>query len=230
MRKLITILLLLISCLAPPAYAAKHYFQSWTNLKWNGKIKESKFHYVLDSEARLVAANPTFNQGILAAALAYDLSKRTTIWLGYTFVPTQPIGKHTFQLEHRSWQQILWRAPKRRYIIPTLRTRLEQRYAMDKRGVALRLRQKVAITLAPILGIAPKDATPVIWDELFFNLNNPSWITKNTIDQNRVFIGYAIPILKHTTFAIGYLNQYKIRNPTNTMNHILYLTFVFSEG
>jgi len=229
-RKLITLLLFLISCQALPAYAATHYFQSWTSLKWVGDIKESKFHYFLNAQARLIAADPTFNQAVFRAGLAYNLTSRTSLWLGYDYVPTQPVGKHTFRYEHRSWQALLWRAPKRKYIIPTLRTRLEQRYLIGNPGVALRLRQKIAITFAPILRIAPKDATPVIWDELFFNLNHPSWITKNTIDQNRVFLGYSIPIAKRIIFIIGYLNQYKIRNPKNIMNHILYASFVFFQG
>ncbi len=50
-------------------------------------------------------------QGVLRAAVGYSLSDRATIWAGYTWVPTQNLGKSP------AFQQDVW--PGFRYVWPT---------------------------------------------------------------------------------------------------------------
>ena len=50
-------------------------------------------------------------QGLFRTAVGYSLSERATIWAGYTYLPTQNVGKASVQ------QQDLW--PGFRYVLPT---------------------------------------------------------------------------------------------------------------
>jgi len=67
----------------------------------------------------------------------------------------------------------------------------------------------------------------VVSDEVFFNLNKPSWITSSTFDQNRFFIGVGTEINPYTNVLIGYLNQLQSSAPKDNLNHVLYVSFEF---
>ncbi|MFI5206312.1 MAG: DUF2490 domain-containing protein, partial [Candidatus Paceibacterales bacterium] len=66
---------------------------------------------------------------------------------------------------------------------------------------------------------------PVIADEVFINVTKPDWVTNNTFDQNRAFLGIDIPMSKKTYFEVGYLNQYEVKTNQNQVNNILYVAF-----
>lgn len=99
-------------------------------------------------------------------------------------------------------------------------TRLEERKDFDDSPWSFRIRQMLSIRL-------PIQCWPhhnvVLFDEIFFNLNNPGWIDSRTlIDQNRFFIGIGTQLSRQVNFDIGYIKQYEWRIEHDQNSNILY--------
>ena len=58
-------------------------------------------------------------------------------------------------------------------------------------------------------------------DEVFIQLNQPTWVTNRILSQNRASIGIEFPISKTTSYEIGYLNQFQFQSQ-NQMSNVLY--------
>ena len=68
----------------------------------------------------------------------------------------------------------------------------------------------------------------VIWDEVFFGLNDTDWGQNSGFDQNRFYVGPAYRLSKNWRVEIGYLNNHIAlpgNNPDAITNHNLALTF-----
>ena len=104
------------------------------------------------------------------------------------------------------------------------RSRLEQRYRSDEGDdVGYRFRQFIRWSKA-----LNENWSMVVWDELFFGLNNTDWGQDNGLDQNRLYVGPAYQISEKWRVEFGYLNNYidLPGNDTNAItNHNLSLTF-----
>ena len=102
-------------------------------------------------------------QGMARAALGYSLSDRATVWLGYTYLPTQVQGKPSVA------QQDLW--PAFRYILPTeygtlmFRTMFETNFI---RGDDPRFRPRQMVRFMRPFEFEPR-LSLVAWDEFFFD-------------------------------------------------------------
>jgi hypothetical protein len=105
----------------------------------------------------------------------------------------------------------------------TLRSRLEERTNTVASGANLRLRERF-IFIFPNLSRFPQ-LMPVLYNEIFFNLRKTTWASLNTIQQNRLYLGFNFPIGEKATVDLGYLNQYFPADRGNAalMNHILFL-------
>lgn len=156
-------------------------------------------------------------QGMARAALGYSLSERATVWLGYTFLPTQNLGKPYIA------QQDLW--PAFRYVLPvsygtwSFRTMWESNFL---RGNQVRERPRLMIRF-----MHPFEAEPrlnlVAWDEVFVRVNSTQWGGQAGFDQNRAFLGLGWTFNPNFRTELGYLNQY-VDDPTHvntTMRNLI---------
>ena len=100
------------------------------------------------------------------------------------------------------------------------RTRLEHRFINRNSGIAWRLRQQL---LAKFRISCNEKIRPVIFDEIFFNLNHPKWVSNSTINQNRILLGCDVYFSEKNFIRIGYMNRYATAEPKNMMFHILWL-------
>jgi hypothetical protein len=141
--------------------------------------------------------------------------------LGYAWTPSwRARDAEGFTDEHRIWEQWQWEirdAPSRFRF--QLRTRLEQRFRTQiPLDVAVRLRQFLRLSI----GIDRDERVWfVLWDELFFGLNDAGAgelrepYQRAGFDQNRLFVGWALQAVPGTLrFELGYFNQW-IRRPGN---------------
>ena len=180
--------------------------------------KPHAFQLWFDAHARRGGAGTTV---ILRPGVGLRLSKGFVLWAGYAFVPFfQDAGGRTD--EHRSWLQGLGSVKFGEAISFQSRTRLEQRYRPDARGIAHRVRQFVRLAWmkpgAPI-GL-------VVWDELFLGLNRVGWGPTAGYDQNRVFVGAALPIGKLARVEPGYLLAHQDRTPDKLVHAVSITLFV----
>jgi len=141
-------------------------------------------------------------QGMVRSAVGYSLSERATIWAGYTWLPTQNIGKPYIA------QQDIW--PAFRYILPTdigtftFRTMWETNFL---RGDQVRERPRQMIKFMHPFEFEPR-LSFIAWDEAFYRVNTTTWGGKSGFDQNRAFSGLGWSFNKNLRAELGYLNQY----------------------
>lgn len=156
-------------------------------------------------------------QGMARAALGYSLSDRATVWLGYTFLPTQNVGKPYIA------QQDMW--PAFRYVLPTdfgtftFRTMWESNFL---RGNAIRERPRQMFRFLHPVALEPR-LSVIVWDEIFVRVNSTQWGGKAGFDQNRAFLGLGWTFNPTARVELGYLNQYinDANHVDNTMHHLM---------
>jgi hypothetical protein len=137
--------------------------------------------------------------GIVRPAVGWDVSARSSFWLGYAWVPSVTDG--SVAPEHRVWQQGLFGWKLRDGVTTSLRPRLEQRFAPHADGIGLRAR---------LFGRAQVDVSDrvslVVSDEIFVRAND-SGFGDAGLDQNRLFFGPALRGYEGMRLEIGYLDQ-----------------------
>jgi len=201
-------------------------FQTWGNLTATGTLStiNPKLKWWLEGQGRFGNDTSRFSQGIIRPGVGYALNEKTTVWLGYAWIPTnRPFAGNSPFNEHRIWQQLLW-ANTYSFGTITSRTRMEQRF-FDIQGstdVAHRFRQMFKLSV-PMPSVSP-NMSFVVLDEIFVNLNDIDTGARAGYNQNRVFAGLAYKFNKVATGEIGYLNQH-FNRPDNLrpdqMQHIL---------
>lgn len=169
---------------------------------WSGVFLQSALHEPGQSGPRLwldLHARRDGGRflGVIRPALGYDLSRQTSVYAGYAWIPSASPGS-ALAHEHRLWQQLLW-ATSRDKLGASLRPRLEQRFSSGAQGVGLRVRLMGRGQLD-----LPAPLALVVWDEVFLGLNDA--FLPAGFDQNRLFLG---PALKGDGFRVevGYLDQ-----------------------
>lgn len=206
---------LLFLALSDPALAdVSTTWGSWAQIVAEGdlgfvdpSLKDARLW--LEGQSRWNEDWQHWNQGMARAALGYSLSDRATIWLGYTFLPTQLQGRPYIA------QQDLW--PAFRYILPTeygtfmFRTMFETNFI---RGDDPRFRPRQMIRFMYPLELEPR-LSLVAWDEFFVRINSARWGGQAGFDQNRVFLGLGWTFTPGVRAELGYLNQY-VENATQT--------------
>lgn len=213
--------------LSATVYAADDLIQdagSWLQVVGEGSLKviDPKFEKSriwLEGQSRFDDDWNHWYQGMVRAAVGYSLSDRATIWAGYTWLPTQNLGKHY------NSQQDVW--PAFRYIMPTdfgtfmFRTMVEANF-LHGNGDDVRIRPRQMIRFLHPMDFEPR-LNLIAWDEFFIRANSTPSGGQSGFDQNRAFAGLGWTFNKNFRAEAGYLNQY-LENAThtgNTMHHLI---------
>lgn len=110
----------------------------------------------------------------------------------------------------------------------TSRTRLEEFAFTDRKQNLVDLRQ---LWSHESLKMYYGHINPLIYEEVFFHLNNPRYASEHFLSQNRLFLGANIYLSRHSYWRIGYMNQYLLGNGSRKpeMNHIFIMNYVFGD-
>lgn len=200
----------------------------WFAYFGNGDIKElgldhDRLKWWFDGHMRFLDDAEGFNQSIVRPGVGWGLTEDSALWAGYAWIRTSPVAGLEFD-EHRIWQQWTW-APSWGKMAYQTRSRFEQRFVELGDDVGLRWRQlfRAQRTL--------RDCPPltlVLWDELFFHLNDTDWGARTGFNQNRAFLGLGWKRHKDSPcrIEVGYLNQaINLPGDRNRVNHILSINF-----
>ena len=232
MPRFTILVLLAVLAIAAPASASSSREDAgfWTFLFAQGDFTPAEeepgpWRWAIDVQARFLDEANGFNQSLLRPVVGHTLPGGFTGWLGYAWIRTEPPRGGKVD-EQRIFQQLTWSGDTGPFAT-LLRTRLEQRLIEGADDAAWRFRQFVKLGIPLGLG---RDLRAVAYDEIFFNLNDPEDGPRSGVDQNRLFVGLAIPIggAAKSTFEIGYLNQWvRVPGGTDPVNHILSLNLFF---
>lgn len=206
-----------LSLTAMPAQATEEDFNTW--LAQTATIGVGKKGVIwLEAQERFTSDSSRLGQFQLRPAIGYKLSPTTTAYLGYVYTLSAPKGATSTQ-ENRVYQQLSYRLfGDGKGLTLSARTRLEERWVVDRDGMGWRLRQQLRLT-API----SNKLTGVVWTEPFVGLNATSF-QRRDVTNWRNFVGVATPISPTVTMEPGYMNQVVVRRGPNRVDHILSVT------
>ena len=199
-----------------------NWWGSWAQVVGEGDLSFidpglSKARLWLEGQSRWNEDWRHWYQGVVRVALGYSLSDRATVWLGYTYVPTDLQGKTPVG------QQEVW--PALRYVLPTeigtftFRTMLETNFI---RGNDPRFHPRQLIRFMRPLEAEPR-LSLVLWDEVLLRANSTEWGGAAGFSQNRAFIGGSWSFSPLIRVELGYMNQYfdGLDHRTQTIQNIL---------
>lgn len=213
-KKNIYPLLLVIIALSLPSVgqAALHYNKVWLDLDVTGPFFETKkIRYQMHPQLRFTDDAYKFQHAILNLALGYPATKNVTGWMGNTWRNSRR-RDGAWTNEYRIWQQMSANFTLSGINIAS-RTRLEERKRIENKDIALRLRERLTFTIP----LPVKKYSIILYDELFFHLNHPDWVSNRFLSQNRAFIGIGIELSKVLMLEMGYLNQFEQHNQLNNV-------------
>ncbi len=204
-----------ISLCASTAFAeTENTFQSWTALFVQGRTRTEPGPspvYWMDLQVRRGSATTVL---LARPGLGYAFDQRFSVWAGYAFVPTFIDGGED-RYENRAWEQFM-AVFKPGDSTWTLRTRAEQRFVVDAEDVGYRFRQLVRLQQL----VAPRFAA-VVWDEVFFGVNDTDFGQLAGFDQNRAFVGPAWLPESGVRLEAGYLSVVQRRPEVTVLVHAL---------
>jgi len=191
----------------------------WTGADFHGPF-QPKSHWCYNGllQPRFADVNNGLGELVFQPSVQYNFFNGFSLWAGYDLRPTTALNGVTTFLEQRVWPQAQYRWHALKKLDVSFRTRYEYRWRDNQSQQSQRLRQRVELTFLDIIrGGVDFD----LFDEVFFNLNHPSWVTNNTVGVNWIFIGFIIPIYKYFAIDTGYLNVYRPMNPSSRMDHVV---------
>lgn len=220
-----TVTVIWFASMSTPALAVDDITQdagSWAQVVGEGSLgfidpKLEKGRIWVEGQARINDNWDHFYQGMVRTAVGYSLSDRATIWAGYTWLPTQNLGKSYVN------QQDVW--PAFRYVLPTdigtfsFRTMIESNFIQ---GSDVRFRPRQMIRFMHPMEFEPR-LSFIAWDEFFIRVNSTKVGGQSGFDQNRAFAGLGWTFNKNVRFEGGYMNQYldDLTHTNNTMRHLI---------
>lgn len=229
-QKLVTLVAVLVLSIVTQTVRADDLLQdagSWMQLVGEGSLKFidpklEKGRIWIEGQSRFDQNWDHWYQGMVRAAVGYQITDRATLWAGYTWLPTQNVGKAYLS------QQDIW--PAFRYVMPTsfgtlmLRTMIETNFL---RGDDVRVRPRQMIRFMHPFEFEPR-LSLITWDEFFVRVNSTPSGGQSGFDQNRAFMGLGWTFNKSVRVEGGYLNQYldDATHTNNTMHHLI-MTSVF---
>lgn len=183
-------------------------------------INDTKIKYYLEPQIRFIDNKYKFEEALLYAGIGYQTTPDLILFLGNAWVTSRKSTGNYVQ-ENRVWQQANWNPINTCLFNLLSRTRLEERKNISEPQWAFRLRERIMVRI-PLKNW--ENHSLVLFDEVFFNLNHPKWLSNNNFfSQNRAFIGIGTKISTQTSLDIGYINQYQFTNPKQ-MSNILYFS------
>jgi hypothetical protein len=203
------------------AYCAEFHTKEWVVATFIDSFsKNQNLKYYIEPQLRLIDDPHVFNQAFILTGLGYQLTPAVTIFAGPGLIVTKNTEGQTYN-EYRLWQQLNWQLFNDFSISLNSRTRLEEKQRSNQMQIAIQLRQRLWARI-PIKNTNQYYYS--LFDEVFFNLNHPRWVSANFFEKNRAFVGIAKQLTKNTMLDFGYLNQLQLGSPRQ-ISHVLLLSF-----
>lgn len=194
--------LLVLLCLPAAAAAQPTADPQWWTLVLATIRPTPDWRVHLEVQPRLGEAAPGLDQSIARWGIGRQVTPRVSLWAGHAWIANPP-GPGTWH-EQRLWQQASVALPDAAGWTPSLRFRLEQRFAARWSGTSHRARALARVA-------RPLDAerrwSLVAWDELFVTLDDTTLGPARGIDRNRLFGGARRQLTESAAFEAGYLWQ-----------------------
>lgn len=201
------------------------FFKTWVLYTFNGKY--DNLLYVVEPQFRMVNRNSGYQQFLFNTGIGAWVDDKWQLWIGQTIVNNDRANNVTDDIaniisgEYRLWQQINYVSNNTVLGDFLFRTRLEERYPEFENNWSIRFRERIYWTIP----LTDRQSL-VMSDELLINVKRAPWITTQTIDQNRVFLGVQQKLTPTLFINLSYLNQF-LTTPNREMNHGIFVNLIY---
>jgi|GEM_PF-4621840 len=211
-----------------PVHASPTFETSrqWVELHFSGKLFDENQHYLFQVHHRFRDTYSTLDEFLGRIGFLYDISERVSVGLGYDINPLDVSTIKKYATIQNLWQQIVLKVVKNRPYLVSARTRLEERITGNQLGTGLRFRQYIGLVLPKIIY---HKIAPVINNEVFLNLNYPSWNSQRRFNQNRVFVGLQCKLMDNVRLRAGYMNLFEKKATVNEIDHIALVIITINQ-
>ena len=201
----------------------------WSGLNVQNYLSENKrWVYLFNTQARFLDQTHPLKTVLVQDSIGYSFNKNQRVWMGYFYSGNNFRVKHF--TENRLFQEYYWTIVNNQKTKVAYRVRFEENQYSEFRQNQVLFRQLLA---KEFLVHYKEKLNPLIYDEMFYRVNNPSYSTKSLVSQNRLFLGFNLNLTKHSFWRIGYMNQYLTSAPhphrRTTMNHLLVVSYTIGK-
>ena len=225
MRPILKLAPALVALAIPAVAHASEDDQLWTGVSATVKLSD-KWRFSQEVVARFSNDRDGLYELEMNSMIGYKVSKKVTVWAGYTHDPNYNAGDFSV-MEHRGRQQVTFDNIVK--IGPgqlSARLRLEERWREGVDGTAWRVRPYVKYVLPFKEG--GKTAL-VLSHESFIDLNTTNFQRVEGEERMRNMIAITTPIAKNVNAEIGYLHQHGFRpNADDANDNVASLSLSFS--
>jgi hypothetical protein len=217
--------LLVLFCLPQLIIAQARQSQLWLDISINDDIAQHEhFDYSLEIQSRFIDQKG-YEISTISGALGYRQTDNFSFWLGYEWLSSNVLSDTPHA--DRIWEQMIWIPYENNDLAIRTRTLFEQTHLAHEAQWNNRLREKISFYFPDKFF----KMTPLIYNEIFINLNNPTWLDgADTIEANDIFIGLDIPVSKTAFIEMGYIQQFLFNETGNTSNPVLYVGINFNPS
>jgi hypothetical protein len=197
-----------------PVYAAEIFRGTWDSINITTDQTKPLF-FSFKAEQRLYYNAPVRNEILLQASSGFRIYKKLALAFAYETFQSLEDSKRMRQV---LWEQSTYDLLKSNPLDIILRSRFEEQHSSLFPGLAWRFRQQILLASSDL---GKGKVIPTVYDEFFFNLNHPPWVSAKTFAQNRFFIGARIPFNKNISILLGYLNINHYLTDLRLEDHLL---------
>ena len=200
----------------------------WINLSMTGSLFDgdhgsSPWRFSFDSPNRFANNAKKMTVAEWRWGIGYVLNPKWSVWTGYGYTHTDTPFTRVPYNENRLNQIVNWTDRFGDFTL-LFRNRLEERFPDSGHDMGLRSRHQLRIS-HPIPAL--KSVSWLVWDEIFFHLNDTDFGARKGLDQNRAFAGVAWKRSQQFRTEVGYLQHFTYHpGGTNRINHALAITLV----
>ena len=186
-------------------YALDQNEKLWTGFYMKRPLSaDERYIYSLYAQLRLINKSQPWQENILEGALGYVYTPDKTFWLGYRWIGSQP--NNGFAQNHILFEQLAWQWFDSMNVKVSSRTRFEQSKEGRESPMSFRLRERAIFEMKThYFG----KLNPVIFDEIFLQLNQTDYTSHRMLEQNRFFVGFNWYVTQKNLWEVGYINQYQ---------------------
>lgn len=193
----------------------------WTTVKTDAPFFNStKLYSLFELHSRWNDTDALYDTLLVRYGIGHKINQVLSFIMGSDFLPMQN-NQGDFVNEIRFWVRAQIEIADNSQNSVQWRSWINWRHRENESQNAYNLRERLHFDSKKPLFF---NWHPTLFDEVFLNLNHPSWTNNNLIEQNRLFIGGWFPLNETLKVELGYLNQLQIKDSQNIMNHILWLT------
>lgn len=217
-------LVTMLTTMTLPVFAYVQNEKLWTGLNVLRPLtNDRRWVYLLYSQFRFINESNPLQVYLLEGGVGRHVTPAASLWFGYRWSGHQPYNN--FYQTNRLFQQVLFETLNSDASRMLLRSRIEEILQSHQSQPSFRFRQRIYTEFKKrYLGML----NPLVYDEVFFQLNKTDYTTHQFISENRLFIGMNLWHQPHAFWEIGYINQYEWRSPQhaqNSMSHVLSINY-----